>query len=171
MKWTKYTKNDQVWLELIGCAEWAVEKISLCMSLFLCFYPKNLRSWSTNWLISKGFKDCLCSPLFGERMHFDYNMFHMSWNHQIDYDIFMIVHVPGCVVVPSPAWLSVGPLWWSEEAGFGSASASGWANYNNLSRGHHKWWFSRGILPEVALALEITVLCADSGVFRRKTAL
>ena len=26
-----------------------------------------------------------------------------------------------------------------------------WAIYNDLSRGHPKWWFSKGIPPKVAL--------------------
>ncbi len=26
-----------------------------------------------------------------------------------------------------------------------------WAIYNDLSRGHPKWWFSKGILPKMAL--------------------
>ena len=26
-----------------------------------------------------------------------------------------------------------------------------WAIYNDLSRGHPKWWFSKGILPQMAL--------------------
>ena len=26
-----------------------------------------------------------------------------------------------------------------------------WAIYNDLSQGHPKWWFSRGILPKMAL--------------------
>ena len=26
-----------------------------------------------------------------------------------------------------------------------------WANYNDLSRGHPKWWFSKGIPPQMPL--------------------
>ena len=26
-----------------------------------------------------------------------------------------------------------------------------WANYNDVSRGHPKWWFSKGILPKIPL--------------------
>ena len=38
-----------------------------------------------------------------------------------------------------------------------------WANYNDLSRGHLKWWFSKGIHPKIPLipGLGIILICPD----------
>ena len=37
-----------------------------------------LKRWPRWW-----FRICLFSPLFGEDSHFDYNIFQLSWNHQL----------------------------------------------------------------------------------------
>ncbi len=34
---------------------------------------------------------------------------------------------------------------------FGDVFYYNWAIYNDLSRGHPKWWFSKGIPPQMAL--------------------
>ena len=46
------------------------------------------------------------------------------------------------------------------------ATAKIWANYNDISRGHLKLWFSKGIPPQITLShsgsLGIILICPDT---------